>query len=145
MISRQQQGFSLVSAIFLIVVVALLGTFMVTIGTTQQQTATFSVMGSRALAAADSGLQWAIRRAVRDGAAGLNCSAPPAAAGQINFTINNGWNSGFAVRVGCRVQTFTEAADTYNVYNLESEASLGAAGTADYFRRTIRASVTTAP
>lgn len=142
---KRVKGFSLVSAIFLIVVVAALGTFMVTIGTTQQQTATFSVMGTRALSAADSGLQWAIRRAIRDAGAGLNCTAPPAAAGQVNFTLNNGVLAGFNTQISCSVQSFTEGADTYNVYTLVSSASLGAVGSGDYFRRAIRATVTSAP
>ena len=54
-----QQGFSLVSAIFLLVVIAMLGTFAVTLSTTQHQSAAMDVMGSRAYQAARAGIEWA--------------------------------------------------------------------------------------
>ena len=141
---RHQSGFSLIGAIFLIVVVALLGVFMVTIGTVQQSTTTFSLLSSRALFAADSGIQWAMRRISRDAAAGLNCPADPAT-GSVNFTISNGAIDGYTVVVSCSVQNFTENPNNYNVYNLTSQASRGTLGSPDYHSRTIRASITTAP
>ena len=140
----RHSGFSLITAIFLIVVVASLGVFMVTISSVQQQTSSFSILSSRALFAADSGMQWAIRRAARDAAAGLNCPAAPAT-GQVSFTINNGAIAGYSVTITCSVQNFTENPDNYDVYNLISRASRGTLGGPDYHSRTIRASVTTAP
>ena len=141
---RRQAGFSLITAIFLIVVVALLAVFMVTIGSVQQTTTTYSLLSSRALFAADSGMQWAMRRVTRDGVAGLNCPAAPAT-GSVNFTIGNGAISGYTVVVNCSVQNFTENPDNYNVYNLIVRASRGTLGSPDYIARNIRASVTTAP
>jgi len=140
----RQSGFSLISAIFLIVVVALLGVFMVTIGSVQQTTATFSLLSSRASFAADSGMQWAMRRIAQDAAVGLNCTAAPAT-GSVNFTIGNGAVSGYTVVVGCSVQNFTENPDNYNVYNVTSRASRGTLGSPDFHSRTLRASITTAP
>lgn len=137
-------GFSLITAIFLIVVVASLGVFMVTISSVQQQTSTLSILSSRVLFAADSGMQWAMRRATRDAAAGLNCPAAPAT-GQVNFAINNGAISGYTVTITCSVQSFTENPDTFDVYNLTSRASRGTLGSPDYHSRTIRANITTAP
>jgi len=141
---RHQSGFSLISAIFLIVVVALLGVFMVTIGSVQQTTTTFSLLSSRALYAADSGMQWAMRRVTRDAAAGLNCPAAPAS-GSVNFTIGNGAITGYTVVVDCSVQNFTENPDNYDVYKLTSRASRGTLGSPDYHSRTLRATITTAP
>ena len=43
-----QRGFSLISAIFLLVVIAALGTFAVTLSTNQQQSAALDVLGARA-------------------------------------------------------------------------------------------------
>src|SRR5690606_11858573 len=55
-------GFTLVSVIFLLVVVAALGAFMVTIGTTQRETSALSLLSGRAPAAAEAGQGWAGRR-----------------------------------------------------------------------------------
>src|SRR4030065_2779656 len=52
-----QRGFSLVSAIFLLVVIAALGTFAVTLSTTQQQSAALDVLGARAYQAARAGIE----------------------------------------------------------------------------------------
>jgi len=56
---RLHQGFSLVSAIFLLVVLAFLGVAMTTFSTTQHQSAALDVMGSRAYQAARAGIEWA--------------------------------------------------------------------------------------
>jgi MSHA biogenesis protein MshP len=140
----RHSGFSLITAIFLIVVVAGLGVFMVTISSVQQQTSSLSILSSRALLAADSGMQWAMRRVTRDAAAGLNCPAAPAT-GQASFTISGGAISGYGVTVTCSVQNFTENPDNYDVYNLTSRAGRGTLGSPDYHSRTVRASITTAP
>ena len=140
----RQTGFSLITAIFLIVVVASLGVFMVTISSVQQRTSSLSVLSSRALFAADSGMQWAMRRVTRDAAAGLNCPAAPAT-GQVSFNLTNGAISGYSVTITCNVQNFTENPNNYNVYNLTSQASRGTLGSPDYHSRTIRTSISTAP
>ena len=140
----KHSGFSLISAIFLIVVVAALGVFMVTISSVQQRTSSLSILSSRTYFAAESGMQWAMRRVIQDAAAGLNCPAAPAN-GQVNFTINNGASSGYSVTITCNVQNFTENPDNYDVYNLTSMASRGTLGGPDYRSRTIRSSITTAP
>ena len=64
---------NLISAIFILVVLASIVAFMVTIGNVEQQTATFSVLSSRALYAAESGIQWAVQEVL----ATNDCSAFP--------------------------------------------------------------------
>src|SRR5476649_2355833 len=77
-ICKIQRGFSLVSAIFLLVVIAALGTFAVTLFTTQQQSATMDVLGSRAYQAARAGIEWGEYQAIINNGAGINCAALPA-------------------------------------------------------------------
>jgi Tfp pilus assembly protein PilX len=60
LIHRRQQGFSLVTAIFLLVVLAGLGAVMATFFTNQQQSSALDVMGSRAYQAARAGIEWAV-------------------------------------------------------------------------------------
>lgn len=52
-------GFSLVSAIFLLVVLAGLGAAMVTFSSSQNQALAMDAMGSRAYQAASAGIEWA--------------------------------------------------------------------------------------
>lgn len=55
-----QQGFSIIAAIFILVVLAALGAFMVTIYTNQQIGFAMDVQGSRAYQAARSGIEWGV-------------------------------------------------------------------------------------
>jgi Tfp pilus assembly protein PilX len=54
-----QSGFLLVTAIFLLVVLAALGAFILTISGTQQTSSALDVQGSRAYQAARAGIEWA--------------------------------------------------------------------------------------
>ena len=58
-VRRQHAGFAIVSAIFLLVALALLGAYMVSFSNTQHITSAQDVQGSRAYWAAKGGLQWA--------------------------------------------------------------------------------------
>ncbi|MDX1519118.1 MAG: hypothetical protein R3318_03275 [Gammaproteobacteria bacterium] len=131
---RSQNGVSLITAIFFVVVVAGIAAYMVTIGQTQQQTTALSVLGQRAMNAATSGLEWGIQRAVVAGGAGLNCGGPA-----VNFNVNTG--NTFSVDVTCTTQPFEEGTTMYNVYNLVSLAQFNSPGDPDHIRRELRASV----
>lgn len=135
---KSARGFSLVSAIFLIVVIAVIGAAMVTIGSVQQQTSVLSVLSSRALFAAESGINWAIHSVLSNG----DCSAFPA-----NFNLNGGAASGFNLALTCDLggSPYTEVPDTFNVYRLTSIATLGSVGDPDYISRSLGAVVTDAP
>ncbi|MCX7168754.1 MAG: agglutinin biogenesis protein MshP [Proteobacteria bacterium] len=56
----RQNGFTIVSAIFILVVLAVLGAFMVTISTNQQIGSALDVQGSRAYQAARAGIEWGV-------------------------------------------------------------------------------------
>ena len=58
-VRQSQRGFVLVAAVFLLVVLAALGAFMVTFTNTQQLASAQDVQGSRAYWAARAGLEWA--------------------------------------------------------------------------------------
>src|SRR5690348_5360454 len=62
---RSQRGFSLIAAIFLIIVLAALGTFAVRIAMTQQQMVNFAVLEAQALAYANSGIEYGANRALK--------------------------------------------------------------------------------
>lgn len=134
---KRQTGFSLVSAIFLLVVLAFLGAAMVTFSANQQQSAAMDVMGSRAYQAARAGVEFGAYRVLRvDPAACADTILP---AGTLAGTL-----SGFAVVVTCvatPADDVNAATGVVTVYNLTSTATQGVIGQPDYVERRIQASI----
>jgi MSHA biogenesis protein MshP len=114
-----QRGFSLVTAIFLLVVIAALGTFAVTLSTTQQQSAALDVLGSRAYQAARAGIEWGAYQALQNG----SCSATSTLAALPNTL------AGFSVAVTCISTATTEGGVPVTMYQLISIASQGTSPT----------------
>lgn len=132
--SLRQKGFSLVSAIFLLVVVAALGAFAVTISTTQHQSQALDVMGSRAYQAARAGIEWAAFNIATGPVPWAGCApAAIALAGEL---------AAFSpVTVNCAVASHVEGAATIWVYDVSAvAATAGAApGNLNYVERQLNA------
>jgi MSHA biogenesis protein MshP len=122
------RGFALVAALFLIVVVAALGAFAVRISAGQQQTVNLALLTARALAAADSGIEFGAYQALY----GTGC-----ASATLNLT-EAGLN-GFTVSVTCAATAHTESGGPINVYRVDATASLGTYGMPDYVSRHVYA------
>lgn len=58
--SRLQRGFTIVAAIFLLVVLAALGAFIVAVSTTSSISSALDVQGARAYQAARAGVEWGV-------------------------------------------------------------------------------------
>jgi MSHA biogenesis protein MshP len=63
---KRLRGFAIVSAIFILVVLAALGAFIVNISTTQQIGSALDVQGVRAYQAARAGIEWGLFRVLQD-------------------------------------------------------------------------------
>lgn len=125
MTPSKQRGSALIAALFLIVVLAALGVFAARIGADQQQTANLQLLQYRALAAANTGLEFWANRA-------FNNPAIPCAATNLNLNGFSGLN-GFIVTVTCvRIVSAAQA-----VYEVTAVASSGAYGSLDFVRRTL--------
>ena len=133
---KRQKGINLVSVIFLLVVISAIGLFMLTLGNVQQQTSTYSVLSSRAVYAAESGMQWAIRSVL----ASNDCSAFTG-----DFNLTGALSSNFTISPSCTFSPHEENPLTYNVYQLSVTARNGSIGDVDYISRTISARVTDLP
>jgi MSHA biogenesis protein MshP len=131
---RAQQGFSLIAAIFLIVVLASLAVYGVRLTTLQNQTVTAGLRAAQAYQAARSGAAWAAYRAVNAGA----CVAPP------TLSLTEGGTAGFNVSVQCTRITYVEGPQTVHVFVLDVRATAGAYGTPDYVSRRLQTKVTDA-
>ncbi|MDO8767533.1 MAG: hypothetical protein Q7K57_02275 [Burkholderiaceae bacterium] len=124
-----QRGFAAIAAIFLLVVLAALGGFMLTFSNTQQLTSAQDVQGSRAYWAARAGLEWAVGSLVASSAA---CPTPP-----VPFAVD-----GFTVTVSCARQTYSEGSGTVAVFQLGATAtSGGSVGAVGYIERSLSVTV----
>jgi MSHA biogenesis protein MshP len=80
-----QGGFTMVSAIFLLVVLSALGAFMLTFSSTQHISQAQDLQGSRAYWAARSGVEWGVYQAVK--ASPVSCAASQNLSGPDGMTI----------------------------------------------------------
>lgn len=131
--TKLQSGFSLIPALFLLVVLAALGVVAVRMSGVQQQTVVLAVQGSRAYAAARAGVDWSAYQALVNG----NCASS-------TLALTEAGLAGFSVDVSCSSTTHTEGPNTVRVYLIEAFAWSGSYGTPDYVSRRIRSTVTDA-
>lgn len=141
-----QRGFSLVSAIFLLVILSALGVFMLSISTMQQTTSTQDLQGSKAYQAAKAGIEWGVYQIMtpENSIAPLAVVAPYVCPASAPLPALGGALAGFTVTVGCQpLSTYVEGGNTVRVYRLTSTASMGVATKANYIERSMSASVNT--
>lgn len=131
MIRKTQTGFSLVPALFLLVVLAALGIVAVRLTGVQQQTVVLAMQSGRAYSAARSGINWSAYQALVNGSCGSS-----------TLTLTEAGLAGFSVDTSCSSTTHTEGPNTVNVYVIDSFAWAGSYGTPDYVSRRIRTTVT---
>lgn len=82
-----QRGFSLVSAIFLLVVLAVLGVAIVSISTTQHTSSALDLQGARAYQAARAGIEWGVFQQTGGGPCFAQSSFVPPAPTLSAFTV----------------------------------------------------------
>jgi MSHA biogenesis protein MshP len=129
----RQRGFSLVSAIFLLVVLAALGGYAVRLNTLQQQTVTAGLRAAQAFEAARTGAAWGAYRALN----GSGCAAA-------TLNLTEGAAAGFRVSVQCTERTYTEGTATVRVFVFDVRAEAGVYGGPDYVSRRVQSKVTDA-
>jgi MSHA biogenesis protein MshP len=116
---KNQHGFTLVQAIFILVVLGLLGAVMVRLIGVQSSTTTFALQGARAYQAARSGLEWGAARA-----SGGNSCTGSMAIGDFNVTV------------ACGSLPFSEGPiGPYNVFRLSATATFSNYGSPDFVSR----------
>lgn len=115
------------SAIFLVVVVALIAGFAVSIGNAQRSGSGLALLGARAGFAAQSGVEWAV-------ATVLTTHACPAAG--TRFTAAGPGLAGFEIAVDCTSAPVTEGSTSYTMFSLAVVARHGSEDGEDFaFRR----------
>jgi MSHA biogenesis protein MshP len=129
--TRAAAGFTLVSAIFLMVVLAVLAVSLVSLSSVQHATTAQMLQTMRAVYAARAGVEWAVRQAQT--VAGCPVGPTPIALG--------GALNGFAVSVTCTRTEHTLAAGSQPYYVVDVTATGGAYGGPDYVSRRVQTKV----
>ncbi len=130
-IGDRQAGVSLVSAVFLIVVLASLAAVAVRMTTVQQQTVSLNLRAAQALHAARSGVGWAAHRALNGGWCGTQ-----------TLNLSEAGAAGFDVTVSCTQSVHAEAGASISVFTVVALAEAGVYGGPDYVSRRIETKVT---
>jgi MSHA biogenesis protein MshP len=126
---RHARGFTLISTLFLIVVVSGLAGYLVNLSVAQQTTTALSINATRARLAAGAGLDWVAYRI-----ANVSNDCP---SGPVTLTIE-----GFAVAItSCAVTDTTEGGLPLRLIDVTVEASRGSFGNADFVRHALRATL----
>lgn len=129
--AHRQRGFSIVSALFLLVVLAALGAFMATFSSVQHTSSAMDVRGTQAYQAARAGAEWGMYRVLRITPA--SCAAPAPVLNDI---------PGFAVTVECEApQQYKEGVTPVTVYRITSTARSGTVGKIGYVERQVQVTI----
>jgi len=137
-ILKNKAGFTLVQAIFILVVLSLLGVVMMRMIGVQSSTNVFALQGARAYQAARSGVEWGAAKARSadhdtDPCDDTICnSATP-------FPMDG--FPGFLVDVSCSCQDFKEGPMDIDVYLISAIATFGNYGSPDFISRRVEMKV----
>lgn len=130
---NQTNGFSIVSAMFILVILTLVGSYIVSVAALTRTSGNLVAQGVRTYYAAKSGLEWATYKVVQSP---FNC---PAAS--TTFTVSIANSAVYSVTVTCTQNSFQENNITYNVFQLTSTGSYGTLGSLDYASRQVYATI----
>jgi MSHA biogenesis protein MshP len=131
----RDRGFSVLSALFLLVVLAGLGASMLTFFTTQQTTSAQDLLGSRAYQAARAGIEWGLYQ-VRIVKGGTGCpDSPTSPTSSTRLPALAADLAQFSVVVTCDPTSFTEAGADGKVFLITATATSGTVGTPGYVER----------
>lgn len=120
---RKHRGFALIAALFVLVVLALLGTFAVRMTMTQQHDADLDLQQLRADAALSSGVEFAATRLLAPGGCG-NVANP----------LNVG---GYVVTFdACATAPYTVNGNPVTLYTVTATSARGVYGTPEFVSRT---------
>ena len=141
----KQRGFVLMAAIFLIVVFAAIGAYLVTIATGQVEAASQDEQGTRAYLAARAGVDWGAYQLLRNPAGAFStttCTTPLATETLALGPLGGPAGDSFRVTVGCSRSTENEGGVTVEVFLITStgcnRGACTASGDAGYVERQLQ-------
>ncbi len=121
--ARRAAGFSMVSAVFIVVVLALLATAITVVVSLQQRSSALDVGAARAYQSARAGLEWGVFQVLRVPPPNAANPQParPACFAATNMAMT-GQLAGFTSSVSCSLTDATDGANTFTIYRLTANA-----------------------
>lgn len=129
-LKKKQNGFTAIMVIIILVLFALIGTYMSTQVVTSSISTTLSLLSIKGWFAARSGTEWAIHQVLNNA-----CTPFPA-----SFSIND-----YDLVITCNPTAVSEGPDNYTIYDIVTTVQKDNPGDLTYISRTLRTSVTDAP
>ncbi|PHS22880.1 MAG: pilus assembly protein MshP [Methylophaga sp.] len=127
---NNQSGITLIGAIFVLVIVSLLGQYLVNIASVQQRTTVLALQSARAYQTANAGIEWGISRIINNGGSCVTNTI-------LSPNINN-----FTVTVSCQLLgSYSEDTITQNVYQITAKSEFSSYGNPDYISRTMQTTI----
>jgi MSHA biogenesis protein MshP len=118
----RQRGFSAIAAVAILVILASLATFIVTVSVTQQVSSALDVLGSKAYQASRAGIEWAAYQVLNPEDTNGSPETTPYACAATNIAGLGGGLGDFTVSVACSMTTHTEFGNTVRVYEFTATA-----------------------
>lgn len=128
--------------VVLIVLFALLGTYMVSMSTISSLNTTQSASAMQSWFAARAGVEWAVQQSLAASDGGCTCATTCCTG--INaqtISFSEGGLNGYTATVGCSASSATEASSNYCVYNLDITGSNNSSAPLTTATRTISLSL----
>jgi MSHA biogenesis protein MshP len=125
----------LVAALFLVVVLALVGAIMLRLVGVEGATASLSLRSARAYHAARSGVEWGAHQVAASGV----CPAPT------TLSLTQAGVRGFSVVVTCTSSVHVDSVAPTSNYNIVATASAGTFGTPEFVSRRVQGTISDAP
>lgn len=110
----KSRGFTLISAIFVVVVLSAFGMSMLVMSTVQQRGSALDLESARAYQAARAGLEWGLYQVQTP-------AGPPACFGSTNVALT-GELSRFVATVQCTLTNYSDGSQNFSMYTLISNA-----------------------
>jgi MSHA biogenesis protein MshP len=117
---QRQRGFLVIAAVFLIVVLAALAGYLLTVSTTSQAASAADANSARAYQAARSGIEWGAFQVLRNAGGSFatsTCTGGNPTKEDLVFTSNL---SGYSATVRCDSSSVAEGASTVVTYSIRS-------------------------
>ena len=136
-IQSAPHGFVSIVALFILVIMAAMGSFMLTFANTQQLTSAQDIKGSQAYWATRAGLEWGMGNIIRQADRTADCAGFPE-----NEKLT-GFDGGFTVTVTCKKMVYTEGPKEIKMFSLTSIANNDPAtpGNVGFVERSISVSI----
>jgi MSHA biogenesis protein MshP len=137
MFLERQRGFSIATAIFLVVILSALGAAILLVSTMQHTSSAMDIKGTRAYQAAQAGVEWGMYQILDPNNTVSGPAALPTCFSSTALTLAASL-SDFTTTVSCTASTATtEGNRNLQAYTIVAVAKSGTAGTASYIERQI--------